>query len=122
MPLPTGMFDTLRRVVEDVSPDSAVVKRVTPTSDGHGGWTDAETTIATVACKVAALGATRPSESAYADRLQGEAGVEITLPAGTDVRANDRIVVNATTTYDVVGVVPTRTYEVRKRVVAVLIQ
>lgn len=120
MPLPTGMFNSLRQVVADTSPDIAQIQRRVSVADGEGGATEDWPTIATVACKVATLGSNRPEERVYADRLQNTVGMEITVPTGTDVTGADRIVVGAVT-YEVLGVAPSRSFEVRRRVVCVAV-
>lgn len=108
-------LDAMRSTLEASLPDTAQVRRKTLTSDGMGGQTESWATVATVACRVAPSG--RPEERAVAERLASVSVWTVTLPALTDVRAVDRLVVGART-FEVVGVLA-RSDEVGRRVVCV---
>jgi head-tail adaptor len=98
-------------------PDTAQVRRATRVSDGMGGTIDTWTTIATVACRVSPSNTT-PTEPAIANQVQDRVLWTLTLPAGTNVRADDRVVVGSRT-FEVLGVLAPRSYELATRVVAV---
>jgi head-tail adaptor len=119
MAIATGVFGALRRVVDDTSPDVARIQRATTTADGMGGrsapvWL----TIASVACRVAWSLGDSPWERVLAEQVTGGVPVTITVPTGTDVTPADRILVGSDT-FQVIGVAPPRSYEVRRRVICV---
>lgn len=110
-------LDAMRATVSQSLPDTAQVQRVTRQSDGMGGFTETWATIATVACRVSPSG-NMPAEQAIAERVQDRVLWTLTLPAATDVAAADRIVTGART-FEVIGVLAPRSYEIATRVVAV---
>jgi len=104
----------MRSTLNDSLPDTAQVRRKSLTSDGAGGYTESWSTVAAVACRVAPSGQS-PQERVIAERLTATAIWTVTLPAGTDVRPADRIVVGSRA-FEVVGVLA-RSYELARRVV-----
>jgi|SRR5688572_30790509 len=102
-------------LVEEASPDSIVISRQTgTTSDGHGGTVENWTTVTTVNGKVMQRLAL-PSEGIAGGQILANAVVEITVPSGTDIKADDRATVGSQV-YEVVGAAPRRSFEVRRRV------
>jgi head-tail adaptor len=95
-------------------PDTAQVKRKTLTPDGAGGYTEAWSTVATVACRVAPFDR-YPREQVVGERLMTMSLWTVTLPALTDVQPADRLVVG-TRTFEVMEVVA-RSFETARRVV-----
>jgi head-tail adaptor len=98
-------------------PDTAQVQRTTRTSDGMGGTIDTWTTVATVACRVSPSNTT-PTEQVVAARVHDRVLWTLTLPAGTNVRSDDRVLVGSRT-FEVLGVLAPRSYALATRVVAV---
>lgn len=91
----------IRAALEVALPDRAAITRVTPTGDGHGGWTDQSTTFATgIPCRVD-KDARYDREMVLAGRSSGESSFVLLLstvaarwPGGVvDVRASDQIVI-----------------------------
>lgn len=115
--LSTADLDALRATLNESLPETAQVQRVTRTSDGLGGYTEAWAAIATVACRVAPSGNT-PAEQVVAERIQDRVLWTLTLPAGTDVTPADRIAVGSRT-FEVIGVLAPRSFELATRVAAV---
>lgn len=113
--LSTAQLDSMRVTLDESLPDTAVVKRDTLTSDGAGGYTTSEATVATVACRVAPSGG---REAVIAGRLDAVATWTLTLPALTDVTAKDRIVVG-TRTFEIAAVLDPRSWEIGRRVLCV---
>lgn len=107
----------MRAAVTDSLPDTAQVQRATRTPDGMGGFTETWTTVATVACRIAPTG-NAPAEQVVAERVTDRVLWTLTLPAATDVTAADRITVGSRT-FEVVGVLSPRSYELCTRLVAV---
>jgi hypothetical protein len=106
-------------LVEDASPDVAIVLRLTLVPDPFGGQTESWDDIATVAAKVSMLDPS-PTEQTIASQNIGQVVMLITLPAGTDVRPDDQIQIvwdGGTDLYEVVGAIPERSFEVRTRVI-----
>jgi len=75
-------IDAMRTMLNASLPDTAQVQRKTLTSDGAGGFTEAWTTVATVACRVAPSGQS-PQERAIAERLASTSIWTLTVPALT---------------------------------------
>ena len=96
-------------------PDTAAVSRVTRTSDGAGGYTEAWATVATVPCRIASTGG---AEAAIAAKLTATTTATVTLPALTDVAPADRLVVGSRT-FEVLAVLSARSWEIARRVLAV---
>lgn len=116
MVIPSSIFDPLRALVAATSPDVFTIVRTPLVADGMGGSTPGTPTTTTGNCRVAPLGQNTPQEREYAERFTGETLWTITLPAGTDVTNQDQITVGALT-YEVIGVLGPRSYEVRRRVI-----
>lgn len=73
----------------------SVLQRVTRTPDGLGSYTEAWNTIGTPNCLIGPP--TGAQEVALAMRIADVVSYHIALPAGTDVRPNDRLVIGART-------------------------
>lgn len=96
-------------------PDTCTVYRLTRTSDGAGGYTEAwAATGAAVACRVSPAGT--GAEREVAARLGAVATWMVTLPAGTDVTAKDKIL-TSTQTLQVEAALAPRSWEISRRVV-----
>lgn len=86
-------------------PDTCQVRgQGTPVVDSTGNETYPEVTLATVRCQLRTGGFVRPSERAVADQVQAVAPYAIDLPYGTAVDASNRIIVNSTREFEIVGV------------------
>lgn len=95
-------------------PDSATIKRLTRTSDGAGGYSEAWNAVgAAVACRVSPLGSA--AERELATKLSATLPWVLTFPDLTDVTAQDRITVGVRT-FQAVGVLAARTWEISRRV------
>lgn len=115
MPLLSAVELTAMRAVQsDTLPDTAVISRNTPTSDGMGGWTDAWAAVGTVDGRLAPSGG--GAESLMAERITDTDAWNITLPYGTDVTAKDRVSIDGRS-FEVVTVLP-KSWETARRVVA----
>lgn len=87
--------------------EACTISRRTLASDGAGGYTDTWATAATTVCRVAPITA---NEAVLAGQQRIVANWKITLPASTDVRGADRIVVGARS-FEVIAVQGARTRE-----------
>lgn len=81
--------------------DTAAVIRVTEVSDGAGGMTTTEATVATVACSLQTREAAVGRETPEAGRVVAVTVWVAYLPAGTDCEPADVLLVNGTR-YEVV--------------------
>lgn len=112
-------------LVEEASPDTAIIRRLETESDGHGGQVETWEDVATVDVKVSILGATTPTEQIVAQESVGRVTMLLTFPAGTDVTVNDTVQVvtvdGPDDVYDISGVIPVRSFDVRRRVIGVLV-
>lgn len=106
----------MQLAAEAALPDLAQVQRVTRTPDGSGGFSTTWATVVTAACALAPADA-RPPETETAARLATTAAWTITLPAGTDVRAADRIV-SGGRTFELTAPAAPRSWELTRRVSA----
>ena len=95
-------------------PGIADIRRVSRVPDGAGGFTESWTTVATVACRLSPSGQL-PHERVIAERLATTSVWTLTLPALTDVRPADQMVVGGRT-FEVVAVLA-RSSEISRRVV-----
>jgi head-tail adaptor len=108
-------LDAMRSTLDESLPDTAQVGRQALVSDDAGGFSESWSVVATVACRVSP-GGLLPQERAVAERMGVVSSWVVTLPALTDVRAADRLVVG-TRTFEVVAPLGPRSYEVSRRVV-----
>jgi len=115
--LSAAEITSMRATQEEALPDTCVISRATLTADGAGGQTETWATVATVACRVAAMGG-RGAERLIADRLSAVTPYVVTLPAETDVEPEDRIVIG-TRTLEVAAVLAIEGWETARRVAAV---
>lgn len=106
----------LRGEFDDLLGESCEIQRATTTSDGMGGSTDTWATVATVCCTVAPVSRTGRAERTGEQVREVQARM-VTLPAETDVRLTDRLIVNGQT-LEVVDLRESRTYEIVRRVEA----
>lgn len=113
--LSTAQIAGMRATANAAMPDTAAISRVTRTSDGAGGYTEAWTTIATVACRIASTGG---AEADVAAKLTATTTATVTLPALTDVAPADRLVVGSRT-FEVLAVLSARSWEIARRILAV---
>lgn len=96
--LPTGAVATVNRLLARMRDDTCVIERPTSGTDAGGAPISGHTAVATVACKVSAPGRA-PVEAISGGRVVPLVDYEISLPPDTDVRNEDRIVVNGRTLY-----------------------
>lgn len=87
--------------------DACTITRRALVSDGAGGQTETWPTTITTTCRVAPVAA---SEAVLAGQQRIVANWKITLPANTDVRGEDRIVVGARS-FEVVAIMGPETRE-----------
>lgn len=116
----------LRGVANSAHPTKGSIQRQAQVSDGQGGWITTWATIATdVACR------RKPAEGQVLERVVGDKLTPlrqfvITMPAGTDVRHGDRILLPdprsnlvvddvAVTAYHVIGEMDTDEWETDRR-------
>jgi len=107
----------MRATLVESLPETAQVQRATRVPDGAGGFTETWATVATVPCRLAPSG-NEPTERVVAERVTDRKLWTLTLPAQTALTAKDRVVVGART-FEVVGVLSPRSYELCTRLVAV---
>jgi HK97 gp10 family phage protein/SPP1 family predicted phage head-tail adaptor len=98
---------SMRGVLNDSLPDSAVIQSRTYTSDSGGGGTATWTAGGTVACRIAPVSG---DERAIGGRLSPDAKWIVTLPANTSVSEDQRLVISGTT-YEVEAVRGPRSFE-----------
>lgn len=93
---------------------SCAIKRIAPTADGMGGTTATWTEVDTVPCNVAP----KSGPPGQAGGQVREVGARmVTLPAGTDVRTSDQLLIDGQT-FEVVDLLEPRTTEFVRRVEA----
>lgn len=85
----------LRRVANRNMNETATVSRVARTSDGMGGWTESWTTAGTLACR--RVSTLSQAEQRIAERLTVVRPWMVQVPAGSDVRETDRLVLGSDT-------------------------
>lgn len=118
--LSSGDLAAYRTEFNNLLGESCVIKRLSTTADGQGGATSTWAAQGTVLCVVAPIKKTGGDGSLAGDQVQETADRVVTLPAETDVRVTDQLVI-ATKTYEVSEAREPRTYEYVRRVEARLI-
>ena len=113
--LSTDDLTAMRATLDASLPDTCTVYRLTRTSDGAGGYTEAwNATGSAVACRIS------PVSSGYerevAGKLAAVAAWVVTLPQGTDVTAQDKVVAGSRT-FQVLAVLAVRSWEISRRVI-----
>jgi len=106
-------LERMRATVTESLPDSCTVQQVSFSSDGAGGGSESWSDVTTVACRLSPTDRS-PQERAIADKLQSLTSYTVTLPALTDVKASDRLVIGSRT-FRVEGVLA-RSDEIARRV------
>lgn len=106
--LSSAELAAVRNVQASTMRDVAIVKRVTQTADGAGGFTEAWATAYTTVCRIAPAG--NRDLQTLASRLNDKAAWRITVPQSTDVTEADRIEVGARS-FEILQVLDGRTYE-----------
>ena len=96
--LSAGSAAVVSRLLTKFRNSSCVIQRPTTGTDAGGAPISGYTTAATVACKVQAPGRS-PVEAISGGRVVPLVDYEISMPPDTDVRNEDRIVVNGRTLY-----------------------
>lgn len=96
--LGSGRLTWMRGQAEQFQTDTAEIMRTTLVTNAAGGQTETETVVATVPCR---LQEQRAASVIGQERAEGGRVVAVTewrafLPAGTDVRPADRLLVNGT--------------------------
>lgn len=95
MLLSAAEIAAMRADLNRMMPDSATIQRDTIGSDGSGGQTvTGTTTTGPFACRVAVASG---KEEVIAGKLDAVGSWTITMPAGTDVLAGDRILIGSRT-------------------------
>jgi hypothetical protein len=119
--LTAGELDGMRATAQTTMVDTATVLRPTLISDPYGGSTTTYATVTTLPVRIGAGGprtgsggVALVSELPVGARLVPQAEIVATVPAGSDVRPTDRLVIQQVT-YDVVGITP-ETYQTGMRV------
>jgi hypothetical protein len=85
-----------------LSGQTCTVLRPTQTRDAVTGYAESYASVASVAC-VVVLSGLRPQDDRVGTALRAQTAAEIRVPAGTDVRKDDRVRDAAGVTYEVVG-------------------
>lgn len=98
--------------------ETVVVKRKTRSSDSAGGFTVSTATAATTTGRVTP--ATNAGIQVYAQRIGERQAYIVNLPAGTDVREDDQVVIGGVT-YEVLGLL-TGSWEIVRQCVCVRLE
>lgn len=112
--LSTADLLALRAAQEAALPETVTISRLTLADNGAGGYTESWNTAATVAGRIGPYNR-QAGESVVAERLAGREGYTVTLPALTDVREADRLVIGART-FEVIWPIR-RSYETARVVI-----
>ncbi len=105
----------MRTTQEAALPDTCVRSRPQYSSDGRGGQTVGTPNTTTFACRIAP---TSGRELEVAARLTSAVAYTVTLPAGSDVRAEDSLAVGGRT-LQVIAVLAGGAWETARRVLCV---
>lgn len=106
---------SMRSVLNESLPGTAILMARTQAGDGQGGYTDTYAASGTVACRLSPLPVVSGIEEPVGDRKATIAERVITLPAETSVPTTGRIQIGAET-FQVTSVRAPRTWELSVRV------
>ena len=109
---------SLRAVQEAAMPDLCEIQRRTiGARNAYGERTETWETVATVACRMAVMSAQGSGleQVIAAGILTGVTRYDLTVPHGTDIRGEDRVIYNERT-YEVASEVDDVTWQLAKRV------
>ena len=95
-----AMLGCVQAAIEGMLPDACTITRRTGTRDASGGYETTHPAVATTVCLITTDG--KPQEVPVGQTLRMIVPWVITLPLGTDVRPEDRIV-SGGRTFEVVG-------------------
>lgn len=109
--LTASELSAMRETTADFLPDTAVIQTVTATSDGGGGGSIVWTAAGTVDCRMAPLSG---GEGLTAGRISADAAYVLTLPHGSTIDTNARVIYSGGT-YNVEAI-RDRSYETSLRV------
>ena len=122
MALSTSDLANMQAAAKELMTATAVITRLTKTSDGAGGFTEAWVPSGTVFCRKVPFGVIRRfnqlTERVIADKLANRMGWAVTTPALTDVTVKDRVTIDGGT-FEVAYVGGPRTDEVTRQLVIV---
>lgn len=114
--LTTAELAQLRAAVNRLLLDQVEIQRPMPVRQPDGSVADDWQPVATLACRVGP--APTPHEQQLGGQLRGVTPVVFTLPAGSDVQGEDRLIWQGRT-FNVSGAPGARSDELSRRVVAV---
>lgn len=113
--LNSGEIAQMRDTIEQTLPSTAVILRATTTRDARGGVVPTWGTASSVACRWSPLQSESSAELDQSERIVALRSRMVTVPAGTDVTAADRVSIGGTV-LEVMGVRSPRDYELSCRV------
>lgn len=117
--LSTSELASMRATIGQALPDTCVIRRNTPVSDGGGGTTDDWSNLATnVPCGIAPVAGGEAPNRINAEaggRIKDESTAIVTLPAGQNITEADRIVIGDQT-FEVTLVRERAAWEISRRV------
>lgn len=85
-------IDNMQDLIETTFPNTGVIKRYTNTNDGFGGFTQSESTVASVDC---AFYINSTKDVIVADGQQNQSTFTILFPVGTDITNKDRVLIGS---------------------------
>jgi len=112
--LTTAELAAMRDVEESVMSSTAIIRRVTRTPDGVGGYNEAWAAVGTVACDLWAANRAM-NENVAGGQIISRGDWYITIPFDSDVKAQDRIHVDGRT-FEVVWVPNNQSWSTALRV------
>lgn len=110
-------LDNMRGAVIDALPVTGAIVRATPTADGLGGTSLVWAAVrSSVPMRLAPFDGAAFADVEFQGRASNSKRWNLTLPAGTDVRSDDRVSIDGRT-FEVDSVAAPRTWELAVRVV-----
>ena len=111
---------TMRAVLDTTLDKMGAIQRKATVKNGRGGTSETWPTVATKPCRVAPT-SNQPEEFTNGGRLVANSYWRISFPAGTDIRSEDRVVIDGVT-YEVTAPLGPRSYEKLRRVWATVVK
>lgn len=116
----TEQLNAMREQVAQLLPDSCTIQQTANTKDGKGGFTEAWTTVATVACRLDPM--PRPVQS---DTLGGREAIlnqrMLTCPYDAPLAVNRRVVIGSET-YEIRDLHEDHSWRVSRRAIVTKVE
>lgn len=113
----TEQLNAMREQVAQLLPDSCTIQQTANTKDGKGGFTEAWTTVATVACRLDPMDKpVQPETTAGREAIKNQR--RLTVPWDAPIAVNRRVIIGSET-YEIRDLSDDSSWRVARRAIVV---